>query len=93
MKIEMTSAECERDTGITRAQQQTCRRLLLDLGILTEAGGLGRAIEYTLDTRHLLDLLMRQAQPLADALRASRGLGESERAEGPGRATASRLAR
>lgn len=70
--IDMTSAECERDTGITRAQQQTCRRVLVQMEILSEVGGQGRAIQYTLNTGRLLDLLMRQAQPLADALRVSR---------------------
>ncbi len=79
--IDMTSAECERDTGISRAQQQTCRKVLVQMEILSEVGGQGRAIQYTLDTHRLLDLLMRQAQPLADALRVSRSDASASDAE------------
>lgn len=67
--IEMTSTECERDTGITRAQQQTCRKVLAAHGILTEDSTQGKALRYRIDTKRLLELLQQQAQPLADALR------------------------
>lgn len=66
--VEMTSAECLKDTGITRAQQQTCRKALVDLGILTEEGDKGRALQYRINTQRLMDLLIKQAQPLADAM-------------------------
>jgi hypothetical protein len=68
MLIEMTSAECQKDTGITRAQQQTCRKTLVDLGILTEEGGKGRALHYRINTQRLMDLLVKQVQPLTEAL-------------------------
>lgn len=86
--IDMTSAECERDTGITRAQQQTCRKVLVQMQILSEVGGQGKAIQYTLDTHRLLDLLMQQAQPLADALRVSRSESATSDVVSPEVATA-----
>lgn len=69
--IEMTSAECQKDTGITRAQQQTCRKTLADLGILTEEGDKGRALQYRINTQRLMDLLVKQVQPLTEALSLS----------------------
>lgn len=66
--IEMTSAECQKATGITRAQQQTCRKSLVDLGILAEEGEKGRALHYRINTQRLMDLLVQQVQPLTDAL-------------------------
>lgn len=69
--IEMTSAECQKDTGITRAQQQTCRKTLADLGILTEESNKGRALQYRINTQRLMDLLVKQVQPLTEALSLS----------------------
>lgn len=69
--IEMTAAECQKDTGITRAQQQTCRKALADLGILSEEGHRGRALQYRINTQRLMDLLIQQVQPLTDALSLS----------------------
>lgn len=81
--IEMSSAECQKDTGITRAQQQTCRKALADLGILTEEGDKGRALQYRINTKQLMDLLVQQVTPLADALRTS-----SQQLPTPGQCTA-----
>ncbi|RMX08229.1 hypothetical protein D8I35_03725 [Corticibacter populi] len=66
--IEMTAAECELATGITRAQQQTCRRILADKGIAIEERS-GRSIRYRIYTQRILELLQIQARPLAEAMR------------------------
>lgn len=66
--IEMTAAECEAATGITRAQQQTCRRILAEKGIAIEERA-GRSIRYRIYTQRILALLQRQAMPLAEAMR------------------------
>lgn len=68
-EILMASSCCTKDTGITRAQQQTCRKALVDLGILHEDAGQGRVITYRISKRRLLELLKQQAMPLASALR------------------------
>jgi hypothetical protein len=81
--IEMTSSECQKDTGITRAQQQTCRKALADLGILSEEGAKGRALQYRINTKRLMDLLVEQAQPLTDALSMT-----SQQLPAPGHCTA-----
>lgn len=67
--IEMSSAVCQQDTGITRAQQQTCRKALTDLGILTEEGRKGRVLQYRINTQRLMELLVKQVQPMTDAMR------------------------
>lgn len=66
--IEMSSAAIEKDTGITRAQQQTCRKALVSMGLITEEGGQGRAPKIRIHMDLLMQQLQRQAQPLADAL-------------------------
>lgn len=66
--IEMSSATVEKDTGITRAQQQTCRKALVGMGLITEEGGQGRAPKFRIHMDRLMEQLQRQAQPLADAL-------------------------
>lgn len=67
----MTSQECEEATGITRAQQATCRRQLAEAGLLTESGRRGKAVVYTLHMDRLSARLAEMAQPLAQALQAS----------------------
>lgn len=69
--IEMSSAAVEKDTGITRAQQQTCRKALVAMGLVTEEGGQGRAPKFRIHMDRLMEQLQRQAQPLADALERS----------------------
>lgn len=66
--VEFSSAAVERDTGITRAQQQTCRKALIAMGLVTEVGGQGRAHKFRIHIDRLMEQLQRQAQPLADAL-------------------------
>ncbi|WP_404298980.1 hypothetical protein [Alicycliphilus denitrificans] len=66
--IELSSAAVEKDTGITRAQQQTCRKTLVSMGLVTEEGGQGRALKFRIHMDRLMEQLKRQAQPLADAL-------------------------
>lgn len=67
----MTGKDCERDTGITRAQQVTCRRVLLDRGLLSEESQQGKVGRYRIHMDRLAQCLMRQAAPLAEALRRS----------------------
>lgn len=66
--VEFSSAAVEKDTGITRAQQQTCRKALIAMGLVTEVGGQGRAHKFLIHMDRLMEQLQRQAQPLADAL-------------------------
>lgn len=66
--IEFSSAAVEKDTGITRAQQQTCRKALIAMGLVTEVGGQGRALKLRIHMERLMEQLQLQAQPLADAL-------------------------
>lgn len=68
-EILMPSSCCTKDTGITRAQQQTCRKSLMDLGILHEDAGQGRVITYRISKKRLMELMQQQAMPLARALR------------------------
>ena len=70
-EILMSSSCCTKDTGITRAQQQTCRKTLVDLGILHEQAGQGRIITYRISKRRLLELLQQQALPFASAMRSA----------------------
>lgn len=69
--VELSSAAVEKDTGITRAQQQTCRKTLVSMGLVTEEGGQGRAPKFRIHMDRLMDRLREQAQPLADALEDS----------------------
>lgn len=69
IEVLMSASECTKDTGITRAQQQTCRKSLIALGLLNEqTGGQGKIIRFRISTRRLIELLAQQAMPLARAL-------------------------
>lgn len=69
--ISMSASECEKQTGITRAQQQTCRKALIALGLLTEEGEQGKTLNYRIHIRQLMQMLEKQVQPMADAIRYS----------------------
>lgn len=88
--FQMTAAQCEEETGITRAQQITCRRVLADKGLLSEQGSQGKTLRYRIHKARLLQCLLEQAAPLAQVLRqtgevelaakvrASRGRGNAQ---------------
>lgn len=69
--LEMTARKCEEETGITRAQQATCRRQLIALGLLSEEDRRGNVRRYRIHADRLAQCLMRQAQPLATLLRSN----------------------
>ncbi|WP_141832007.1 hypothetical protein [Delftia sp. HK171] len=66
--LELSASDVEKDTGITRPQQQTCRRTLAAMGLLTEEGGKGRTLKYRVHLDRLMEQLQLQAQPLAAAM-------------------------
>ena len=65
----MTGAECEHSTGITRAQQASCRRHLQVQGLLDVDAQRGRTVTYTVHLDQLRTRMAEQAQPLLAALR------------------------
>ena len=67
----MSSAECEKQTGITRAQQQTCRKTLVSLGLLSEEGKQGKVLNYRIHLNKMMQMLELQVKPMADALQRS----------------------
>lgn len=69
--LELSASDVEKDTGITRPQQQTCRRTLAAMGLLTEEGGKGRTLKYRVHLDRLMEQLQLQAQPLAAAMAKS----------------------
>jgi len=66
--IAVSASECEKDTGITRAQQQTCRKTLAALGLLTEEGGQGKVPSFRIHLDTMMKMLEAQVKPMADAL-------------------------
>jgi len=71
-RFSMSGLECEQATGITRAQQSTCRRQLVDAGLLTEDGTRGRTVSYTIRLDHLRKKMTEQAEPLLRAIKQAR---------------------
>lgn len=67
----MTGAECEHSTGITRAQQASCRRHLQLQGLLHVDAQRGRTVTYTVQLDQLRMRMAEHAQPLVAALRQS----------------------
>ncbi len=67
----MTGQQCEQDTGITRSQQSTCRRLLIQQGLLSEDSQKGKVVRYCIYLDRLAQRLLQQAGPLAAALDTS----------------------
>ena len=64
----MSAKECEQDTGITRAQQNTCRRLLVAQGLLSEVSRRGKVVRYRIHLAQLMRALTQRALPLAQVL-------------------------
>lgn len=71
-RFHMTGADCERHTGITRAQQAGCRRQLEDLGLLQVDGVRGKTGSYTVNLRRLREIMTDQSKPLLAALQQAR---------------------
>lgn len=84
-RFEMTAQECEQGTGITRAQQATCRRLLSQRGLLTEYRQRGRIAHYRIHVERLAQCLLHQAAPLAARLAQSRDEAQLDFGPGVGR--------
>ncbi|SCK55741.1 hypothetical protein VAR608DRAFT_5759 [Variovorax sp. HW608] len=76
----MSGLECEHATGITRAQQATCRRQLVDAGLLSEDGTRGRTVSYTIHMGRLRERMTAQAAPLHRALVQARAAESAHRA-------------
>ncbi len=72
----MTGKDCEQDTGITRAQQTTCRRLLIEQGLLSEDGQKGKVVRYRVHVDRLVQRLLQHAGPLALSLSQSGAAGD-----------------
>lgn len=68
----MTGADCEQATGISRAQQGSCRKHLQSHGLLDVAAQRGKTVTYTVHLDQIRKSMAAQAQPLLDALRQSR---------------------
>ncbi|QIL73098.1 hypothetical protein G7048_23730 [Diaphorobacter sp. HDW4B] len=64
----MSARDCEAATGITRAQQVSCRTRLAELGFLTEAGGQRKTPTYRLHMALVARHLLKTSEPLASAM-------------------------
>lgn len=64
----MSAADCEMETGITRAQQAGCRRHLIGRGLLSEQAEQRKTIVYRLHLDRIARGLLQQAGPLAQQL-------------------------
>lgn len=67
-RFAMSARECEEETGITRAQQITCRRRLIELGLLTEESRPHRLSRYRLHLDELRRQTLEQIRPLAASI-------------------------
>ena len=68
----MTGSECEEATGITRAQQASSRRHLVELGLLEVAATRGKVVTYVVHLDRLRERMNEHSQPLLAALRQAR---------------------
>lgn len=66
--FEMSSSECERETGISRGQQASCRRHLIAQGLMSEQAEQRKATRYRLHLDRIARKLLIQAGPLAESL-------------------------
>lgn len=84
--ISISGSECEKDTGITRAQQQTCRKTLAAIGLLSEEGGQGKVLRFRIHLDKMMQMLHAQVQPMAEALQRAdqQALGLAEQSAGAG---------
>ncbi|GKT19578.1 hypothetical protein AVHY2522_23005 [Acidovorax sp. SUPP2522] len=64
----MSAQECEQETGISRGQQETCRRQLIAAGLVSEQSGQRKPIVYRLHLDAIARALIEQAEPLAQML-------------------------
>ncbi|WP_284402109.1 hypothetical protein [Acidovorax sp. SUPP2825] len=64
----MSAQECEQETGISRGQQETCRRQLIAAGLVSEQSGQRKPIVYSLHLDAIARALIEQAEPLAQML-------------------------
>ncbi len=64
----MSSTECEEITGITRSQQASCRKVLIDQGLISERSEQRKTTIYRLHLDRIARRLLTQAAPLADRL-------------------------
>jgi hypothetical protein len=64
----MSAQECEIATGITRAQQVSCRRTLIAQGLISEHAEQRKTILYRLHLNRIARKLMAQSAPLAEKL-------------------------
>ncbi|MDR2852916.1 MAG: hypothetical protein LBV61_07700 [Burkholderiaceae bacterium] len=70
--FDMTGQECEQTTGITRAQQATCRKQLAQAGLISEGGsGRGKTVRYTLHLDRLTARIKEITAPMQAALKQS----------------------
>jgi len=69
--FEMSSSECERETGISRGQQAGCRRQLIAKGLMSEQAEQRKATRYRLHLDRIARILLIQAGPLAESLQAA----------------------
>ena len=64
----MSAAACEAETGISRAQQVSCRRQLIRQGLLSEQAMQRKTTVYRLHLNQIARQLLEQAGPLAERL-------------------------
>lgn len=67
-RFTMSARECEEETGLTRSQQNTCRKRLTELRLLTEERGPGRLSCYWLQLGELRRQTLEQVRPLAASI-------------------------
>ena len=72
----MSAQECETATGITRAQQATCRKQLVEMGLISEQAEQRKTIVYRLHLDRIARSLLSQAAPLAEYLQVYEPLPE-----------------
>lgn len=66
-RFTMSARECEEEIGITRAQQVTCRRRLVELGLLTEEPS-RKTSRYRLHMAELRRRTLEHIRPLATTI-------------------------
>lgn len=66
--FEMSAQECLKATGITRAEQATCRKLLARMGLVSDDGQRGKTLRYTVHLDRLHARIEEIAAPLKQPL-------------------------
>jgi hypothetical protein len=70
-KFSLSAAQCEEETGISRHQQVTCRRLLINQGLLSEEGFRTHITVFHLHLDVLAEKMMANSMGLAKILQES----------------------